>query len=127
MREKKTERIHVDTKSGNTSLAPGILSGNKKGTVYANSLSERQMRSIQELNEMVNRERPVRDCPWKGIDGQRVDKTASRKGIRYDGASQGDAARRFPPHKMPESFKAFCNIVSLTAAKTSRMFVVSVA
>jgi hypothetical protein len=30
-------------------------------------------------------------------------------------------------YKMPESFKAFCNIVSLTAAKTSRMFDVSVA
>jgi hypothetical protein len=30
-------------------------------------------------------------------------------------------------YKMPESFKAFCNMVSLTAAKTSRMFDVSVA
>jgi hypothetical protein len=30
-------------------------------------------------------------------------------------------------HKMPESFKAFCNIVSLTAANTRRIFVVSVA
>jgi len=28
---------------------------------------------------------------------------------------------------MPESFRAFCKIVSLTAAKTSRMFDVSVA
>jgi hypothetical protein len=28
---------------------------------------------------------------------------------------------------MPESFKAFCKMVSLTAANTSRMFVVSVA
>ena len=28
---------------------------------------------------------------------------------------------------MPESFNAFCNIVSLTAAKTSRMLDVSVA
>jgi len=30
-------------------------------------------------------------------------------------------------YKMPESFSAFCNIVSFTAAKTSRMFDVSVA
>jgi hypothetical protein len=30
-------------------------------------------------------------------------------------------------HRMPESFKAFCRIVSLTAAKTRRMLVVSVA
>lgn len=30
-------------------------------------------------------------------------------------------------HKMPESLSAFCRIVSLTAAKTSRMFDVSVA
>ena len=30
-------------------------------------------------------------------------------------------------HNIPESFSAFCNIVSFTAAKTSRMFVVSVA
>lgn len=30
-------------------------------------------------------------------------------------------------HKMPESLSAFCKIVSLTAAKTSRMFDVSVA
>lgn len=30
-------------------------------------------------------------------------------------------------HRMPESFKAFCKMVSLTAANTNRMFVVSVA
>ena len=30
-------------------------------------------------------------------------------------------------HKIPESFSAFCRIVSLTAAKTRRMFDVSVA
>jgi hypothetical protein len=30
-------------------------------------------------------------------------------------------------HNMPESLSAFCRIVSLTAAKTSRMFDVSVA
>jgi len=30
-------------------------------------------------------------------------------------------------HKIPESLRAFCKIVSLTAAKTSRMFDVSVA
>lgn len=30
-------------------------------------------------------------------------------------------------YRMPESFNAFCNIVSLTAANTSRMFEVSVA
>ena len=30
-------------------------------------------------------------------------------------------------YRIPESFKAFCKIVSLTAAKTSRMLVVSVA
>lgn len=30
-------------------------------------------------------------------------------------------------YRMPESFNAFCNIVSLTAANTSRIFVVSVA
>jgi hypothetical protein len=30
-------------------------------------------------------------------------------------------------YRMPESFKAFCNIVSFTAANTSRIFVVSVA
>lgn len=30
-------------------------------------------------------------------------------------------------YRMPESFRAFCNIVSFTAANTSRIFVVSVA
>jgi hypothetical protein len=30
-------------------------------------------------------------------------------------------------YRMPESFNAFCSIVSLTAAKTSRIFEVSVA
>lgn len=30
-------------------------------------------------------------------------------------------------YRMPESFSAFCSIVSLTAANTRRMFVVSVA
>jgi len=30
-------------------------------------------------------------------------------------------------HNIPESFRAFCRIVSFTAAKTSRMLVVSVA
>lgn len=30
-------------------------------------------------------------------------------------------------HRMPESLSAFCRIVSLTAAKTSLIFVVSVA
>jgi hypothetical protein len=30
-------------------------------------------------------------------------------------------------YRMPESFSAFCSIVSLTAAKTRRMFEVSVA
>ena len=30
-------------------------------------------------------------------------------------------------YRMPESFSAFCSIVSLTAAKTSRIFEVSVA
>jgi hypothetical protein len=30
-------------------------------------------------------------------------------------------------YRMPESFNAFCNIVSFTAAKTSRIFEVSVA
>lgn len=30
-------------------------------------------------------------------------------------------------HRIPEAFKAFCMIVSFTAAKTSRIFVVSVA
>jgi hypothetical protein len=30
-------------------------------------------------------------------------------------------------YRIPESFNAFCSIVSLTAAKTSRMFEVSVA
>lgn len=32
-----------------------------------------------------------------------------------------------PAHRMPESFKAFCRMVSFTAANTNRMFVVSVA
>jgi hypothetical protein len=30
-------------------------------------------------------------------------------------------------YRMPESFNAFCNIVSFTAAKTNRIFEVSVA
>ena len=30
-------------------------------------------------------------------------------------------------HRIPESFNAFCRMVSLTAANTKRMFVVSVA
>ena len=33
----------------------------------------------------------------------------------------------FGHHKIPEAFKAFCIIVSFTAANTSRIFVVSVA
>lgn len=36
-------------------------------------------------------------------------------------------ARARMDHKMPESFKALLRIVSFTAAKTSRMFEVSVA
>jgi hypothetical protein len=32
-----------------------------------------------------------------------------------------------PPQRMPESLRAFCSMVSLTAAKTSRIFDVSVA
>ena len=35
--------------------------------------------------------------------------------------------RKGPDQRMPESLRAFCNMVSLTAAKTSRMFDVSVA
>ena len=37
---------------------------------------------------------------------------------------EGVVGRRY---NIPESFKAFCSIVSLTAAKTSRMLDVSVA
>lgn len=37
---------------------------------------------------------------------------------------EGVVRRRY---NIPESFKAFCSIVSLTAAKTSRMLEVSVA
>lgn len=37
---------------------------------------------------------------------------------------EGMAGRRY---NIPESFKAFCSIVSLTAAKTSRILEVSVA
>ena len=33
----------------------------------------------------------------------------------------------FQGYRMPESLSAFCNIVSFTAAKTNRMFDVSVA
>lgn len=33
----------------------------------------------------------------------------------------------FSSYRIPESFKAFCRIVSLTAAKTKRIFEVSVA
>jgi len=40
---------------------------------------------------------------------------------------QNNKSRGSVNHNMPESFKAFCRIVSFTAAKTSRMFVVSVA
>jgi len=40
---------------------------------------------------------------------------------------QNNKGRGSVNHNMPESFKAFCKIVSFTAAKTSRMFVVSVA
>lgn len=39
------------------------------------------------------------------------------------GEQDGNAAN----HSIPESFSAFCNIVSFTAAKTSRIFDVSVA
>jgi hypothetical protein len=35
--------------------------------------------------------------------------------------------RGFEDHRMPESLSAFCSIVSFTAAKTRRMFDVSVA
>jgi hypothetical protein len=45
-----------------------------------------------------------------GPDGKRT----SRRGARTT-------------HKIPESLRAFCRIVSLTAANTSRMFDVSVA
>jgi hypothetical protein len=37
------------------------------------------------------------------------------------------SSRRRGYYNMPESFSAFCNIVSFTAAKTSRIFDVSVA
>jgi hypothetical protein len=42
------------------------------------------------------------------------------RGINSDQCAAGD-------YRMPESFSAFCSIVSLTAAKTSRIFEVSVA
>ena len=38
-----------------------------------------------------------------------------------------DSGRGVGGYRMPESLSAFCSIVSLTAAKTSRMFDVSVA
>jgi hypothetical protein len=41
--------------------------------------------------------------------------------LRYN--NHGDVRN----HRMPESFSAFCSIVSFTAAKTRRMFDVSVA
>ena len=44
--------------------------------------------------------------------------------MKRAGKSHND---RFQDHRMPESFRAFCKMVSLTAAKTSRMLVVSVA
>lgn len=47
--------------------------------------------------------------------------------IRYGEISWGAVAGFSPAHKMPESFRAFCKMVSLTAAKTSRTLVVSVA
>jgi hypothetical protein len=38
-----------------------------------------------------------------------------------------DRGVRTGDYRIPESFNAFCSIVSLTAAKTRRMFEVSVA
>ena len=38
-----------------------------------------------------------------------------------------DLDRRTGHYKIPDAFKAFCIIVSFTAANTSRIFVVSVA
>lgn len=53
---------------------------------------------------------------YVGIDGG----TRIHSGRGSDKAAEGD-------YRIPESFRAFCNIVSLTAANTSRIFDVSVA
>lgn len=52
-------------------------------------------------------------------DGALIGRTPRRRGSR--GVMLCDN------HSMPESLSAFCSIVSLTAAKTSRIFEVSVA
>ena len=51
-----------------------------------------------------------------------------RKVVRQEGGNRETESRRWRgDHRMPESFRAFCRMVSLTAAKTRRMLVVSVA
>jgi hypothetical protein len=68
------------------------------------------------------------------------DRSGDRKGLVYYVVRRRSmhSGRRVAPetvwkacggqrYNMPESFRAFCSIVSLTAAKTSRMLEVSVA
>jgi len=43
------------------------------------------------------------------------------------GTRKENEVRKNQNYRMPESFNAFCRIVSFTAANTKRMFVVSVA
>ena len=63
-----------------------------------------------------------------------VTETRGRGSVMEWQRGQSDALGRNPifigghgSYRIPEAFKAFCIIVSFTAAKTSRIFVVSVA
>ena len=59
-------------------------------------------------------------CPW-------CREPRSDREKPLEGSALVMALKRAVFYRMPESARALCNIVSLTAAKTSRMFDVSVA
>lgn len=58
---------------------------------------------------------------WSGEKRKRVDRS------RHSQRDRAPRGKECTPYKIPESIKAFCKMVSLTAAKTNRMLVVSVA
>jgi len=58
--------------------------------------------------------------PSDELDSPNTTKNVTTRTRRDDNTRNG-------VHRIPESFSAFCSIVSFTAAKTSRIFVVSVA
>ncbi len=69
------------------------------------------------MRDVARGRRAERSNTLPGEESAKGDRTCSG---RAEGQKDGD-------YSIPESLSAFCNIVSFTAANTSRIFVVSVA